>query len=57
MDCWHCGSDLIWGNDFDFEDYGYEGEGIISHLTCPNKQCNSWVEIYLPISKVEDEGN
>ena len=22
MNCWHCGTQLIWGGDFDGEDYG-----------------------------------
>ena len=37
MDCWHCGSELIWGGDHDYEDgdgYG-EGEGIVSNFSCP----------------------
>ena len=32
--CWYCSGVLIWGSDFDFEDYGLEGEGIITELTC-----------------------
>ncbi|MGL4998117.1 MAG: hypothetical protein ACRC5T_04050 [Cetobacterium sp.] len=34
MDCWFCGSDLIWGSDFDAEDYGYVGQGIVATFTC-----------------------
>ena len=26
MNCWHCNSDVIWGGDHDYEDYGLEGE-------------------------------
>ena len=29
LKCWHCGEDMIWGNDFDFEDYGYSGKGML----------------------------
>ena len=47
MNCWHCNTELIWGGDHDYEDYGMEGEGIISNLSCPN--CSSFVEVYLPI--------
>ena len=48
MNCWHCQTELIWGGDFDFEDYGLEDEGIVSNLSCPN--CNTYVEVFCPIS-------
>ena len=32
MKCWHCNEEVIWGGDFDYEDYGLEGEGIVSNL-------------------------
>tara|TARA_R100000655_G_scaffold30189_2_gene60922 strand:- start:1275 stop:1460 length:186 start_codon:yes stop_codon:yes gene_type:complete len=51
MKCWHCGTKLIWGNDFDFEDYGYDGEGIVSVFSCPNEKCNAEVEVRLPANK------
>ena len=28
--CWLCGGKLIWGADFDAQDYGYESEGIVA---------------------------
>lgn len=34
MKCWFCRGELIWNNDFSFEDYGLDGEGIVSVLTC-----------------------
>lgn len=46
MNCWHCHTELIWGSDFDFEDCGLEGEGIVSYFTCPN--CPATVEVTLP---------
>ena len=46
MNCWHCNAELIWGADFDFEDYGLEGDGIVTSLSCPN--CPATVEVYLP---------
>ena len=33
--CWFCGTEMIWGGDFDFEDYGLEGDGIVANLSCP----------------------
>tara|TARA_R110002020_G_scaffold412833_3_gene622399 strand:+ start:549 stop:707 length:159 start_codon:yes stop_codon:yes gene_type:complete len=40
MKCSSCDSELIWGGDHDYEDYGNEGEGIVSNLSCPNDDCN-----------------
>ncbi len=42
MNCWHCGTELIWGGDHDVEDS--EDYDIVSNLTCP--KCNSYVEVY-----------
>ena len=47
MNCWHCNTELIWGGDFDYEDYGIDRDGIVSNLSCPN--CNSYVEVYLDL--------
>jgi|TARA_R110000787_G_scaffold91605_1_gene192948 hypothetical protein len=41
---------MIWGNDFDFDDYGFSGEGIVGGYTCNNKHCDvDMVSIYTPI--------
>lgn len=45
MKCWHCGHDLIWGADFDFEDFGYDGDGIVSTFSCSN--CNAIAQVML----------
>lgn len=37
--CWFCGSKMIWNSDFSFEDYGYEGEGVVAVLSCSNEDC------------------
>ena len=47
MNCWHCRSELIWGGDHNYEDYGKEGEGIVSNFQCPD--CDSYYECYLPL--------
>jgi hypothetical protein len=47
--CWFCGSKMIWGADFSFEDYGSEGESIIANLSCPN--CGATAEFYLKIKE------
>ena len=50
MKCWHCNTKLIWGGDFDGEDYGVEEEySIVTNLSCPN--CKSYVEVYYPKEK------
>lgn len=39
MDCWHCNTELIWGGDHTYEDYGMDGDGIVTNLSCPNDEC------------------
>ena len=53
MECWHCKSEVIWGGDHDYEDYGKEGEGIVSNFHCP--QCDSYYECYLPLGGQNDK--
>ena len=50
MNCCYCGSQLIWDNDFSLEDYGVEGDGIISVHHCSN--CHA--EVYC-VLRVEEE--
>ena len=45
MKCWHCNSEVIWGGDHDYEDYGMEGKGIVSNLSC--SECNAFYLCYL----------
>ena len=52
-ECFHCGARaVIWQSDFDFEDYGYEGKGIIHVCHCNN--CGAEIEYAVPIN---DEGD
>ena len=53
MKCWHCREDLIWGGDFDYEDYCLEGEGIVSNLSCP--KCHCAVDVWHPSEKLIKE--
>lgn len=39
--CWFCGTEMIWGADFDFSDYGFEGNGIIATLHCPGCEASA----------------
>lgn len=52
--CWFCGSELIWGSDFSFEDYGIDGEGIVATLTCSG--CGADVEFRSSTDENYDEG-
>lgn len=37
FECFHCGAHAVgWCADFDFEDFGYEGEGIVHVCQCGN---------------------
>lgn len=46
--CFHCGSySVVWGADFDFSDYGLEGEGIVHSCHCGN--CGADIEYYVRI--------
>ena len=47
--CLICGAELVWQNDFDFEDCGIEGEGIVTIYTCP--ACEAQIEVYAPAKK------
>lgn len=48
--CNECNSELVWGGDHTYEDYGLEGEGIVSNYTCSNESCP--IEMILVYSKL-----
>jgi len=52
MNCWHCNTDLIWGNDFDIEDEDVD-YCMETNLSCP--ECGSLVVVYLPKTLPKDE--
>ena len=51
--CWHCGGPLIWGGDFSFEDYGMDGDGIVSNLSCAH--CGAYVEYFISFGGDDDD--
>ena len=52
-ECFHCGARaVIWEGDFDFADYGYDGEGIIHECRCTS--CGAQITYQVEIKK-EDE--
>lgn len=42
--CWYCGSEMIWETNFNYNEVHSEGKGIISILTCTNKNCKAKAE-------------
>ena len=54
--CFHClHQSLIWDNDYSFEDFGYEGDGIVQILHCSN--CGAEVEYRISINKEDIDAN
>ena len=52
-ECFHCGNmSVIWDNDFTFEDFGYEGEGLVHICHCAN--CGAEIEYRVPINNEEE---
>ena len=52
-ECFHCGSrGVIWDNDFSFEDFGYDGEGIVHVCHCCN--CGAHIEYYISLDDDDD---
>ena len=46
--CYNCEFEMIHGRDFPFEDYEYDGDGVISCFTCP--KCGTYAEFVIPLS-------
>lgn len=44
---------VVWDNDFDFEDFCYDGEGIVHICHCTN--CGAEIEYRIPIPEENDE--
>ena len=54
-ECFHCGArSVIWDCDYDFEDFGYDGEGIVQMCHCEN--CGAEIEYRIFISDSDEEG-
>lgn len=37
--CPMCMSNLVWNSDFDYEDYGKEGSGVVGSYSCNIPDC------------------
>lgn len=52
-ECFHCGARaVIWDNDLSFEDYGYDGEGIVQVCHCTN--CGALITYYIAFEEEEE---
>lgn len=48
FECFHCcRKAVVWDADFDFSDFGLEGEGIVHMCHCTN--CGAEIEYKIPI--------
>ena len=53
-ECFHCGARaVIWDSDFEYEDCGYEGKGIVQFCHCEN--CGAEIEYRIPLEEEEEE--
>ena len=53
FECFHClHRSVIWQCDYTFEDFGYEGEGLVQILTCAN--CGAEIEYRISYNEEED---
>lgn len=43
---------VVWDSDFDFDDFGYESEGIVHELHCCN--CGASITYVVPIEKEKE---
>jgi len=53
-ECFHCGMRaVIWDSDFDAEDVGYEGPGIVQMCHCTH--CGAQIEYYIRTEEDTEE--
>lgn len=51
-ECFHCGHrTVIWDADFSFEDFAYDGDGIVHICHCSN--CGAEIEYRIRLDKDE----
>ena len=54
--CFHCGAKAVtWDCDYDFDDMGYEGSGLVNCCHCNN--CGAEIEYRIPIEDEEEESD
>ena len=54
--CYYCGHETVaWQCDYDFEDYGYDGNGIVQTFHCANCDADIEYAIPFPLDVSDDE--
>lgn len=52
-ECFHCGHrSVMWQSDYTFEEFGYEGKGIVYLCTC--QHCGAEIEYRIAEDKDEN---
>ena len=51
--CLNCGKPVYWQNDFDYEDYCIEGDGVVSVWFCPS--CGTTITCEIPSHYSKEE--
>lgn len=52
-ECFHClHKSVIWDSDFTFEDFGYDGSGVVHICHCTN--CGAEIEYRVPVEEISD---
>lgn len=55
-ECFHCGHRaVIWDCDYDFEDMGLYGAGIVHVLHC--EACGAEIEYRIPMDEEDEDGD
>ena len=55
-ECFHCGHKaVIWQNDFSFEDFGMEGEGIVHVCQCSH--CGADIQYFISLEEEKEQTN
>ena len=56
-ECFHCGSkSVIWDADFEYEDFGLDGKGIVQTCHCENCGATIWYLIDCGEEEGEEDG-
>ena len=54
FECFHCcRKAVVWDSDFDFSDFGLDGEGTLHMCHCTN--CGAEIEYKVPIPDEDNE--
>lgn len=53
-ECFHCGQKAVtWLSDYSFDDFGYDGEGIVQVCQCNN--CGAKIYYHISLTKEDEE--